>query len=77
MRIIIQPRDNSAESFVDLSHQIRKAIDILRAAYISTEGGGTVGTNGDAFGALILRYDADASKAIAALTKAGIKASTK
>ncbi len=77
MRIIIQPPNNSSEGFAALSREIRKAIEVLRAAYIPTEGGGTVGTDGNAFGALILRYDDDAPRAIAALTDAGIRASTK
>jgi hypothetical protein len=38
MRLIIQPPDNSAEGFVDLSHEIRKPIEILRAAYIAIKG---------------------------------------
>jgi len=77
MRIIIQPPDNSTEGFAALSREIRRALEVLRGAYIPTEGGGTVGTDGNAFGALILRYEADAPKAIVALTEAGIRASTK
>ncbi len=74
MRIIIQCPDNSSASFIVLGREISKAMEVLRGAYIPTDGD-AVGWNRDAFGALTLRYPRDASRAIKVLTRAGIKAS--
>jgi hypothetical protein len=71
MRIVIQTngRDHAA-----LSCEVRRAIGVLRNAYIPTDGGGTISSDDGEFGAIILRHEGDAVKALETLTQAGIKA---
>ena len=75
MRILIHPRED-AEGGNNLGDDVRKALEVLRTAYIDTEGGGTVGSNGTATGVVMIRHDSDLAKALATLSKAGIRAST-
>ena len=74
MQIIIQPPNAAHAGQADLGRELRKAIDVLRSAHIPTDGGGSVGYNGDMFGALFLRYKHDSRRALRVLTKAGVRA---
>ena len=73
MRIVIRP--STAENQNLISDDITKALDVLRAATIQTDGGGTVGQNGDAYGVILLSHEADIPRAIEALAQVGISAS--
>ena len=73
MRIVIRP--STVENRSLISDDISKALDVLRAATIQTDGGGTVGQNGDAYGVILLSHEADIPRAIDALAQAGIDAS--
>jgi hypothetical protein len=75
MRILIQPPNYSEGGQAELGREIGRAIELLRRAYIPTDGSGTVGYNGDMFAALILRRGQDGTRAVHALKKAGIRAS--
>ena len=59
----------------EVEPDVRRAIEVLRSANIPTDGGGTIGTEGHAIGAIILRNDADVATALETLARAGIKAS--
>jgi len=72
MPIIIRPtNDGSGRGVVDL----RKALEVLRAANIQTEGGGTLGRDEEAYGVIELVHETDVRRAIVALNRAGIAAS--
>ena len=74
MRIVI--RLSIEENRNLTSDDITKALEVLRAAGLRPEGGGTVvGLGSDAYGVLILGREEDTPEAIAALTRAGIQAS--
>jgi len=69
MRIVIRPTvDENGRVAVDLW----KALEVLRADNIQTEGAGTFGQDMDAYGVVILMHGADVTRAVAALKKAGI-----
>lgn len=51
-------------------------MEILEAAHIKTQGGGTIESDGTVTGVLVLRFEDDSTKAIEVLARAGIKAST-
>ncbi len=72
MRILIEP-DPGTE--FNVSNEVRRALDVLHAAYILTDGGGTLQSGDQVTGVIMLRFDQDASKALEALARAGIKAS--
>jgi hypothetical protein len=48
-------------------------LDLLRAAFVPIAGSGTINKDGGAYGVVLLA-DADVSRAIATLKKAGIQA---
>ena len=70
MRITIQPRDG-AGSELGTDRELRRAFSVLRNALIRTRGGGRFA---DSSAAIILSPEADAAGALAALSKAGIRA---
>jgi len=79
MRILIQPPDHvSGARRVD--EEVSKALEVLRDAFIKTEGGGTVSAgsivagDGAVTGVIVISSRDDASKALDALAKAGIRA---
>ena len=74
MRILIQPPEDAAGGH-HVGDEVRKALEVLNAAYIKTEGGGTLASEGAVTGVIVLRSEDDASKALAVLVEAGIKAS--
>ena len=74
MRILIQPPEDNVGAH-HVGDEVRKALEVLNAAYIKTEGGGTLAGDGVVTGVVMLRSEADASRALAVLDKAGIKAS--
>ncbi len=73
MRILIQP-PRATDDTTRASDGVHKALEVLDAAHIKTQGGGTVESDGSVTGVLILRFDDDSVKAIEALARAGIKA---
>jgi len=74
MRILLQPADPNAAAHL-VGDEVRRAFDVLQAAYIKTEGGGTMTSSDGVVGVLVLTSEADAPHAIAVLADAGIKAS--
>ncbi|HLI82147.1 MAG TPA: hypothetical protein VKV03_19300 [Candidatus Binataceae bacterium] len=74
MRILIQPPDDTAGAH-HAGDEVRKALETLQAAFIRTEGGGTVSSDGAVTGVIVVSSDNDAPKALDALGKAGIRAS--
>jgi len=73
MRILLQPSNlNGARHAGDV---VRDALEILQAAFIRTDGGGTVSSNGMTTGVVVISSDDNVPKALAALAKAGIRAS--
>jgi hypothetical protein len=74
MRILIQPPEDTAGGR-HVGDEVRKALEALNAAYIQTEGGGTLASDGAVTGVIMLRSEDDASKALAVLAQAGINAS--
>ena len=73
MRITIQP--TKAEDGHPVGVDVRKALEVLHIASIQTAGGGTIGSDGDLFGAIVLQRETDIPKAIALLKQAGIRVS--
>jgi hypothetical protein len=74
MRILIQPPEaNSGAHHV--GDEVRRALDVLNRAFIKTDGGGTVSSDGGVTGVLVLSSEGDASRALERLAQAGIKAS--
>jgi hypothetical protein len=73
MRILIQPAHPAAD-IAQASDEIHRALEVLEAAHIKTQGGGTIESDGSVTGVLVLRFDDDAAKAIEALARGGIKA---
>jgi hypothetical protein len=74
MRILIEPPDDSSGAY-HVGDEVRRALEVLNAAYIHHEGGGTVSSDGVVTGIIMLRSEGDLSKALATLQRAGIKAS--
>jgi hypothetical protein len=74
MRILIQPPRPTAEVHLVID-QVRRALDVLDAASIKTEGGGTIESDGIVTGVIVVKLDEDVAKAIAVLAQAGITAS--
>jgi hypothetical protein len=74
MRILIH-LSNDTEGPINPSDEVRGALEVLRAAYIKTEGGATVESNGVVSGVVMNRNDSDLAKALAILGQSGIKAS--
>ena len=70
MRILIEP-DPGAQ--VNLSDEVRRALDVLHVAYIMTDGGGTLRSGDQVTGVIMLRFPQDTAKALAVLARAGIK----
>jgi hypothetical protein len=50
-------------------------LEVLNAAYIHNDGGGTVASDGVVTGIIMFRSEGDLSRALAMLERAGIKAS--
>jgi hypothetical protein len=73
MRILIEPPDHIAGA-PHAGDEVRKALEILQAAYIKTEGG-TITSDGTVTGVIVVSSDDDGSDALEALGKAGIRAS--
>ena len=73
MRIVIRP--SIAENRRLVADEISKALGVLRAATIQTNGGGTIGLDDDAYGVILLARETDIPRAIEALAQAGISAS--
>jgi hypothetical protein len=74
MRILIQPPDDTSGAY-HVGDEVRRALEVLNAAYIKNEGGGTVASDGVVSGIIMLRSEEDLSKALVVLVRAGIKAS--
>ncbi len=74
MRILIEPPNDTAGAR-HAGDEVRKALETLQAAFIKTEGGGTVSSEGAVTGVVVVSSDDDAPKALDALAQAGIKAS--
>ena len=74
MRILIQPA-NHASGSRHAGEEVSKALEVLNAAYIKTEGGGTVTSDGIVTGVVVVSSDDDGLKALETLATAGIKAS--
>ena len=74
MRILIQPPDQ-ASGARHAGEEVSKALEVLSAAYIKTEGGGTVSSDGTVTGVVVVSSDDDGPKALEALARAGIRAS--
>jgi hypothetical protein len=74
MRILIEQSDHTAGG-LHTGDEVRKALEILQASFIKTEGGGTVSSDGAVTGVIVVSSDGDAPKALDALAQAGIKAS--
>ena len=51
----MQPPNSANGGQADLGREIREAIEVLRYAHIATDGGGSVGYNGDMLGTLFVR----------------------
>jgi len=74
MRIVIKP-PNSCDGDRDaLAREIKKAVEILRSAYIPTDGGGSFERDGEMWGVVILHYHEDGPTALRVLFRAGIRA---
>ncbi len=73
MRILIQP-PHAADDIARASDEVHRALEVLEAAHIKTQGGGTIESEGSVTGVVVLRFDDDTEKAIEALAEAGIKA---
>ena len=73
MRILIEPPHAIAE-VQRASDEVRKALEVLEAAHIKTQGGGTIESDSIVTGVLVLRTDDDADQAVEALARAGITA---
>jgi hypothetical protein len=73
MRIIIQQSNGEGPNAVGV--ETHRALEALRAAHIDVTGGGVLGVNGNAVGAVILADAADAARALETLARAGFKAS--
>lgn len=73
MRILIESPDHSEARHA--GDEVRKALETLQAAFIKTEGRGTVSSDGAVTGVVVVSSDDDAPQALEALEKAGIKAS--
>ena len=74
MRILIHLSEETADVH-RMSDEVRKVLDVLNAAYIKTDGGGTIESYGIVTGVVVLRSADDAGKALEVLARAGIKAS--
>jgi hypothetical protein len=74
MRILIQPPDHTSGAH-HAADEVSKALEVLQSAFIRTEGGGTVTSNGTVTGVLVVSSNDDGPKAVDALAKAGIRAS--
>jgi hypothetical protein len=74
MRILIEPPDDTSGAY-HVGDEVRRALEVLNAAYIHHEGGGTIASDGVVTGVIMLRCEDDLSKALARLHRAGIKAS--
>ena len=72
MRILIEP-DPATDP--NAGNEVRRALDVLHAAYILTDGGGTLQSGDRVTGVIMLRSDPDAARALEVLARAGIKAS--
>lgn len=70
MRILIEP---DADAGVNVGNEVRRSLEVLHAALILTDGGGTLHSGDKVTGVIMLRSDQDASKALEALARAGIK----
>jgi hypothetical protein len=73
MRILIEPPQAGADVHL-ASEEVRKALVVLAAAYIKTDGGGTIESDQRVTGVIVIKSDEDAPKAIEVLTQMGIKA---
>jgi hypothetical protein len=73
MRLSIPPTNGEGPNAVDL--ELQKALKVLREAHIQVDGRGIVGLDGESFGAVILRHESEAKKALETLGQAGVKAS--
>lgn len=73
MRLSIHPINGEGPNAVDL--ELQKALKVLRDAHIQVDGHGIVGLDGESFGAVILRHESEAKKALKTLGQAGVKAS--
>jgi hypothetical protein len=74
MRILIQPAPATGDVH-SVSDEVRRALDVLDAAFIRTEGGGTIESDGIVTGVIVIKLDEDVTKALAVLRQAGITAS--
>jgi hypothetical protein len=74
MRILIQP-PNHASGARHVGDEVSTALEVLNAAYIKTEGGGTVTGDGAVMGVVVVSADDDGPRALEELAKVGIKAS--
>ena len=73
MRILIEPPHVIAD-VQRASDEVRRAMEVLDAAHIKTQGGGTIESDSVVTAVLVLRFDDDAVKAVEALARAGIEA---
>jgi len=74
MRILI-PAPHENANVHQMSDEVRRALDVLNAAYVKNDGGGTIESDGVVTGVVMLRSEDDAAKALEVLAQAGIKAS--
>ncbi len=72
MRILIEP-DPGIQ--LNVGNEVRRALEVLHAAYILTDGGGTLQSGDRVTGVIMLRSDHDGPRALEVLARAGIKAS--
>ena len=63
MRIVLQPAWGPAEVHL-ASDEVRKALEALSAAYVKTDGGGTIESDGVVTGVIVLRFEGDATEAL-------------
>jgi hypothetical protein len=73
MRIMLQPAWGPAEVHL-ASDEVRRALEVLSAAHIKTDGGGTIESDGVVTGVIVLRFEGDAPQALELLARAGITA---
>lgn len=75
MRILIRQPQAVADVCL-ASAEVRKALEVLEAVHIATEGGGTIESVACVMGVVVIKLDSEVTKALETLAQAGIKAST-